>query len=97
MVHWECRFQGIPVVGVKESDKGVNGLGERTGVAMGKGSGRGAGIGAPGSTAEKSGDNGNSDSVPGAVEIKGHTEGIASPRASGNSRQLTSAVVLLLT
>lgn len=64
---------------------------------MGKGSGRRAGIGSPGGTAEKVGDRGNDDSVPGAVEAKGHTGRVASSRASGNSRQLTSVVVLLLT
>lgn len=65
---------------------------ERIGGGDEEGSGRGAGIGCPGGSAEKAGDGGNDDSVTEAVEAKGDTEGVASSRASWNSRLLISAV-----
>ena len=50
-----------------------------------EGSGRGASLRALGETAEKAEDGVNKDSVTEAVEAKGDIEGVASPRASGNS------------
>lgn len=57
-----------------------------------KGSGRGAGIGVPGGSAEKVGDRGDDDPVPGTVEAKGDSEGVASSGVSGKSRLWISAV-----
>lgn len=58
---------------------------ERIGGGSGKGSGRRAGIGSFGGTAEKAGDREYDDSVTGTMEAEGDTEGVASSRISGNS------------